>query len=232
MNLMVAMSESLQAQLERGGYAVVPDFLESEVTLWLIDHFAAIHSSETGDEINQGTAFRSKRGSVFAIRNLLTLPFIHTLIDSVEVRALIDAVCPGGCAVRAILFDKTGEANWTVPWHQDRSIAVDRRASILGFGPWSEKAGVVHVQPPVELLRQIVTLRFSLDECGPGNGPLRIIPGTHRRILDPPAIQAAVKKGPELRCLTSAGGVVLMRAAGASCVIAGHSSRPPPGAPH
>src|SRR5262249_10398377 len=46
--------------------------------------------------------------------------------------------------VRAIFFDKTAESNWSVGWHQDRTIAVRARREFPGSGPWSIKAGVMH----------------------------------------------------------------------------------------
>src|SRR5262245_25806598 len=61
--------------------------------------------------------------------------------------------------VRALFFDKTEAANWRVPWHQDLTIAVARRIEIDGFGPWSIKAGVPHVQPPAAILEKMVTVR-------------------------------------------------------------------------
>ena len=36
---------------------------------------------------------------------------------------------------RAILFDKTPDSNWKVPWHQDVAIAVAARHDEPGFGP-------------------------------------------------------------------------------------------------
>ncbi|HXI94087.1 MAG TPA: hypothetical protein VNO24_29290, partial [Blastocatellia bacterium] len=44
---------------------------------------------------------------------------------------------------RATLFEKSGQANWLVVWHQDRALPVRERFGLAGWGPWSEKAGVV-----------------------------------------------------------------------------------------
>jgi hypothetical protein len=82
--------------------------------------------------------------------------------------------------VRVVLFDKTAETNWSVAWHQDRTIAVRERKDIDGFGPWSIKDGIIHVEPPVELLEGMVTLRLHLDDCGDDNGPLKVVIGSHR----------------------------------------------------
>ncbi|MFA5988197.1 MAG: hypothetical protein WC803_01145 [Sphingomonas sp.] len=65
--------------------------------------------------------------------------------------------------VRALLFDKSARANWALGWHQDRTIAVAERRDMGGFGPWTVKSGVIHVEPPFALIEQMVTLRVHLD---------------------------------------------------------------------
>ena len=82
--------------------------------------------------------------------------------------------------VRAIYFNKTAENNWPLGWHQDRTIAVKERFEIEGFGPWSIKAGLHHVEPPFEVISQMVTLRLHLDKVDETNAPLRFAPGSHR----------------------------------------------------
>src|SRR5205807_4301579 len=83
-------------------------------------------------------------------------------------------------AVRAIYFDKSPEANWLVSWHQDLTLALRARAEVPGFGPWSTKDGIPHVQPPVELLQQMLSVRLHLDDADESNGALRVLPGSHR----------------------------------------------------
>ena len=86
---------------------------------------------------------------------------------------------PAARPVRAVLFDKTVDANWTVAWHQDRTIPVGARLDVEGFGPWSVKDGVPHVAPPYEVLAQMVTLRVHLDTVDDANAPLWIAAGSH-----------------------------------------------------
>lgn len=81
--------------------------------------------------------------------------------------------------VRSIFFDKNSRANWKVPWHQDLTIAVKDKIEVDGFHPWTQKAGIWHVQPTVEIMRSVLTLRFHLDEADEMNGALKVIPGTH-----------------------------------------------------
>ncbi len=61
--------------------------------------------------------------------------------------------------VRAILFDKTAATNWALGWHQDRTIVVRERREVPGFGPWTVKAGLLHVAPPFEVLAGMVSNR-------------------------------------------------------------------------
>ena len=82
--------------------------------------------------------------------------------------------------VRAILFNKTESNNWLVPWHQDRTVAVSIKFQAKGWGPWSEKDGVLHVQPPVEVLNSMVTFRIHLDATSEKNGCLSVAPGSHK----------------------------------------------------
>lgn len=107
---------------------------------------------------------------------------------------------------RALLFDKRNEANWSVPWHQDLSLAVAERREVAGYGPWSVKEGIPHVQPPLEVLEGMLALRLHLDDCGPENGPLRLVPGSHRQ-----GISSAISTQGEVTCCCQAGQVLAMR---------------------
>lgn len=157
-----------------------------------------------------------RRGSVHAVRNLLeAVPPVRDLARMPSVRALAEPVLGPGCfVVRAILFDKTPEANWKVAWHQDLTIAVRARRDAPGFGPWSEKASIPHVQPPVEVLERMLTVRLHLDPCGPENGPVQVIPGSHlhgRLSADDVARMRA--GGEPMPCTCGRGGALVMRPA-------------------
>jgi ectoine hydroxylase-related dioxygenase (phytanoyl-CoA dioxygenase family) len=126
---------------------------------------------------------------------------------------LVEPILGPGCfAVRVLWFDKTPDANWKVPWHQDLAIAVQARAEVDGFGGWSEKAGVTHVQPPTWLLERMVTVRLHLDDCGPNRGPLRVLPGSHHEgRLQPAQIQQWQQEQRATECVVNAGDAILMR---------------------
>jgi hypothetical protein len=115
---------------------------------------------------------------------------------------------PSGRPVRAILFDKTPAANGSLAWRQDRVIAVRERVEVNGFGPWSRKHGALHVAPPFEILRRMVTLRIHLDAVSEENAPLLVAPGSHLLGRIPEAeIATTVAKCGEGACLAQPGDV-------------------------
>ncbi len=114
--------------------------------------------------------------------------------------------------VRIIAFDKTPAANWFVPWHQDRSIALKARKDIPGFSKWTVKDGTAHVEPPPILLSEIATLRVHLDRCDESDGPLEVLPGSHRMGPLPKAEidRVSLEMTPAV-CLAEPGDVMAMR---------------------
>jgi len=140
-------------------------------------------------------------------RGLFAVPEVAALACVPALRALVEPVLgSGAAAVRAVLFDKPETANWRVPWHRDRLIAVRERRAAPGFTAWSLKDDVPHVEPPVAILDAMLTLRIHLDDVTSDNGPLRVISGSHTDQADVPADTASstVING-------SRGSVLLMR---------------------
>jgi hypothetical protein len=146
-------------------------------------------------------------------RNLLReFPTIRDMISSELAPQLQPWSLTVFFPVRALFFDKTPDANWKVAWHQDLSIAVAERRDVPGFTGWSLKEGVWHVQPPASVLEQMITLRLHLDDCGPDNGPLKVIPGSHREgRLSRERIEWWKTHGEVVECHVPAGGALLMR---------------------
>ena len=92
------------------------------------------------------------------------------------------------------------------------TIATRERVEHPGFGPWSVKDGIPHVQPPVELLEQMLTLRIHLDDADETNGALRVLPGSHRLgKLGAGQISEFRKTVTEELCTAAAGDALLMR---------------------
>jgi ectoine hydroxylase-related dioxygenase (phytanoyl-CoA dioxygenase family) len=114
--------------------------------------------------------------------------------------------------VRAIFFDKTPTRNWAVPWHQDKTVTLNRKVTMDGWGPWSEKDGVCHVQPPCSVLDRMLAIRLHVDPCDEESGCLRVIPGSHRSgILKPRDVARMVATNDAVPCVAAAGDAVIMR---------------------
>lgn len=120
------------------------------------------------------------------------------------------AIGPDARAVRAILFDKTDNTNWSLGWHQDRTICVESRIDTPDFGPWTMKQGLPHVAPPISVLNSMVTLRVHLDDVSQDNAPLLIAPGSHRRGRIPvQQIEEVVRECGIMPCHAQAGDIWL-----------------------
>ncbi len=114
--------------------------------------------------------------------------------------------------VRAIYFNKTPENNWLVTWHQDKTVAVSHRFDKTGWGPWSKKDGVHHVQPPIDVLNQTITLRIHLDASTRKNGCLRVIPKSHcDGLLSQASLSQLVSSTECMDCVVDVGGVLVMK---------------------
>lgn len=185
------------------GYAIQEGVLTDPVIDEMID---ALERRQDGGRL-------LRNGKIFAVRNLLDLREIGELAESAPVRELAEAVLgEKAFAVRGILFDKIPEANWKVPWHQDVTIAVRAKEDVEGFGPWSTKAGILHVQPPARVLERMISIRLHLDACDESNGALHVIPGSHRagRIAET-EIPSILAESQAQVCAVGRGGGLLMR---------------------
>jgi ectoine hydroxylase-related dioxygenase (phytanoyl-CoA dioxygenase family) len=147
------------------------------------------------------------------VRDLIGHPTVVALLSHERLGKLLwSAIGRNLVAVKATLFDKTAESNWRAQWHQDRTIAVKERLHVAGFGPWSSKSGSLHVEAPEEVLAQMLAIRIHLDACGEDNGPLRVIPGSHRLGKVPEArLAELVAQSPVVDLHVPQGGLLLMR---------------------
>jgi hypothetical protein len=196
-------TNSFRHRLDRDGFAVIPDILPP-------DAVEALRRAISG--LTEGDAVR-RRGGVYGIRNLIGVSReVRDLAASAEIWNLVTPILGDGCfAARATYFDKIRGANWKIPWHQDSMIAVRERIDVAGFGPWSVKAGVIQVQPPVTVLERMLAVRLHLDDCGPDNGALRVLPGSHRHGWLDAEIDRWKKEVAEVCCSVNCGGALVMR---------------------
>lgn len=112
--------------------------------------------------------------------------------------------------VKSIYFDKPPQSNWFVPYHQDLTIAVNRKVDLPGFNNWTVKQDQFAVQPPLQILENNFTIRIHLDDTDENNGALKVIPGSHRKgICRSGTTDHILEK--EIVCRVKKGGVMIMR---------------------
>lgn len=166
------MNERLREQINKFGFAVSPRILDDAE----IENFVKLLANH-----ENSSAVSKKNDATYAVRNLLNVcSDVRKLAETAKVKALVENVL-GRTAkpVKAIFFDKTPEANWKVPPHQDLTIAVERKLETENFTAWTMKAGIQHVQPPVSVLEKMLTVRIHLDDADETNGALKVIPKSH-----------------------------------------------------
>jgi len=146
-------------------------------------------------------------------RNLLGLEWCQSLVARLRTAPSLREVLPASSvAVQCTLFDKTPDRNWLVALHQDLSIPVSARVAHPKLGVWSVKEGQTFVQPPDDLLAQLIAVRLHVDECGPENGPLRVVPGSHREgRLATSAARLLRDRVGEVACTVGRGGALILK---------------------
>jgi Phytanoyl-CoA dioxygenase (PhyH) len=187
-----------QAKLARNGFVVLPGiFAATQID----DILFALERAFQGrpDDL----AIRSDAGAVYAARNVLMIwPDAATVWRQPPLpNILADLLGPDYGLVRVLYFDKPPDRTWALPWHKDLTIAVrEHRGPTLSFTKPTLKAGLPHVEAPEEVLQKMLAVRIHLDAVTQENGPLQVIPGSHRtgkvlRLGDTPPQTILVDRG-------------------------------------
>ncbi len=142
----------------------------------------------------------------FLVDNSALLPII--LNDNL--RQIIQSFSDKALIIKSIYFDKPPNANWIVNWHQDLTINVNGKIKQEAFKNWRVLKARTVVQPPLEILENIVTVRIHLDECRLENGALQVVPKSHLNgILKVENIELLNQKA--IICEANQGDILLMK---------------------
>lgn len=152
-----------------------------------------------------------ERARVAGIRNLMSNAAVREIAKDSRLLQIAESFFAGpSIPFKATLFSKTSKANWLVAWHQDTALPVERIPLSDGWGPASVKDGITFVHAPTRALSKILALRIHLDASTKTNGPLRVIPGSHKeRILSDVEFSEWTRRD-EVECLVGKGGVIAM----------------------
>jgi hypothetical protein len=171
------LSDRLPA-LDRDGFVVVPGVFTPAEATTIADELSAALAAGDGRP-----GLRSGGRAVVAARNVLELyPRAATVWRRGPLVELLGEVLGSRFGlVRVLFFDKPPDRTWALAWHKDLTVAVrDYTLPSQQFRKPTLKAGVPHVEAPCALLERMLTLRIHLDDVTDENGPLRIVPGSHR----------------------------------------------------
>ena len=109
--------------------------------------------------------------------------------------------------IDATFFDKHARANWTVPGHQDRIIAIagatERKHRI--------RDGIAYAELDAQTLAGLIALRIHFDVADGDTGALCVVPGSHRNGV---MTNGQIREIPVERyvpCTAAAGDVLVLR---------------------
>jgi ectoine hydroxylase-related dioxygenase (phytanoyl-CoA dioxygenase family) len=167
---------------------------------------ATINQADTSKD-----TFR-KSSDLFAIRQFLKeIPTTRDLIFNDKLNLTITKLFGQNYfVVKSIYFDKPETSNWYVSYHQDLTISVDKKLELEGFGAWTVKQNQFAVQPPIDILENIYTIRIHLDDTDENNGALKVIPKSHlKKIYKTETSNLSTET--EVTCNVNRGGIMLMK---------------------
>ncbi|EDP70051.1 hypothetical protein FBALC1_10977 [Flavobacteriales bacterium ALC-1] len=191
------------AKLNRFGYTS-QDSLYSNSEINTI-----INCIETSDIGNNKSKFSD---DLFAIRQLLkVVPELKkTLFNNGLIQLLSNFFESNYFLTKAIYFDKPPNSNWFVAYHQDISISVNTKADIDKYSNWTLKKKAYGVHPPIDILKNTITIRIHLDDTTKGNGALKVIPYSHKNgIIRKDSKHWKLEN--EVICEIKKGGVMIMK---------------------
>jgi len=172
------MDTPFTSVMQQQGFLILQNvFTAEEAARFACEIDAAIHR----DEHHESAVARGE--IIVAARNILEIyPPACDLWRSPRLMQELQAILGSEYGLmRGLYFDKPPGKSWALPWHQDRAIAVKRnKLPSQHFGKPTTKSGVPHVESPLWLSEQIVLARIHLDAMTDDNGPLQVMPGSHR----------------------------------------------------
>lgn len=186
---------SIQQSFANCGFMLVPQVLDPDMCATVLAQMGSLPDGAAGT------------------RCLLSHPWCAALAGQLRQHRSLAHLIPGDAvAVQCTAFEKSASRNWLVPVHQDLSIPVAERVAHPALAGWSEKEGQLFVQPPAELLAQLVAVRVHLDACTPQDGPLQVVPGTHLRGRISPEAAVALRHGGKVAdCCAAQGDAWVLR---------------------
>ncbi|MBC3909913.1 phytanoyl-CoA dioxygenase family protein [Undibacterium umbellatum] len=163
MNETIGIDQSIAATLASQGFFILRGFLD-QAELAQLEQACQPITNEYG------------------VRQVLQIqPNIAQSLPWQKIQSVLNAAGMSAAKpVRSLFFNKNAAHNWLVPWHQDMTICVNHKTELAGYSKWTLKNGVHHVEPPTDVLDQMLTLRIAMDAANHENAALKVLAGSHR----------------------------------------------------
>lgn len=189
--------------IDLNGFTIIDNvFTHDEAAKIISVIYDAICSDLTGRMFSSPIAIR---------RFFMEVPQAEMLLLNKKLLSITDSLFGDGhIVVKSIYFDKPPQSNWFVPYHLDKTIAVNRKVDLPGFNNWTVKQDQFAVQPPVHILENNFTIRIHLDDTDENNGALKVISGSHKKGICRRGTSGWSMEN-EIVCCVKRGGVMIMR---------------------
>jgi len=192
--------EALSSELETAGFSLWRDIVKAESRDVLL---RLTTPAVVADAVHH------RSGGAFAARGLLRkVPELGRRLEACGVNALATAALGDRAVpIDATFFDKHARANWTVPGHQDRVMAVagttKRKHRI--------RDGITYAELDAETLAGLVALRVHFDATDGDTGALCVVPGSHRNgvLSNSQILEVPLER--YVPCAAAAGDVLVLR---------------------
>ncbi|MBL6448477.1 WYL domain-containing protein [Fulvivirga sp. 29W222] len=153
-----------------------------------------------------------ENGKVYAIRNLLNkIPELKVFLLNRNLKTILSNIDENLFLTKALFFNKPPQSNWYVTWHQDKTINVVEKTEVDGFSGWTKKEDHYGVVPPEEILLNTVTVRVHLDDATEENGALKVLAGSHNKILNDHEIELVTGNSIASTVEVMSGGIHIMK---------------------
>jgi ectoine hydroxylase-related dioxygenase (phytanoyl-CoA dioxygenase family) len=195
--------KTYKTEIEELGFTTIENIYSTEEVQKIIETINQVDTSKD--------TFR-KSNDLFAIRQFLKeVPETQNLIFNENLQKVISELFGKNYfVIKSIYFDKPETSNWYVSYHQDLTISVDKKIELDNFKFWTTKQNQFAVQPPIEILENIYTIRIHLDDTDENNGALKVIEKSHlKKIYRPENIDWQTEK--ETTCNVKKGGIMIMK---------------------
>ena len=199
----MSINEARRA-IKEDGFHILPRILTDDLRNLIVREIEQILATPSESSV----AVRSRKGRIYGARNIAPLwAQIRVPLRETPILDILHGLLgPTAGLVRALYLDKPPGRSWGVPWHKDLNIAVKnntRKSS--DFTHPTTKSGVPHIEAPPYVLSNMLFVRLHLDPVTEANGPLVVIPGSHK------SGKKIETTGPHRTLLHDAGDVLFIR---------------------